>query len=268
MRAPLKHILALAILLPSFMYAQRAPGYLGKTFSIQYDALMFPSFFNPNSADAQTISEDDFRQKGVSLNYKHSFVGQWSFSKRSSLIASVGFVNTNYIPQAYSYSGFSGNEILFNQYPGMSATSFDAGLRIFTQHYAPLGKFIEFRLGMATVKTDDFTYYALNNFTTPSTVSIHTVEGRSMTRPTISVAFGTNRVIKNVILLSYGVDVSLFTGGIGRHIGLRSDDTNSEFRDFEEGNSDRNQEELLKMAAARYGIQTAINLKIGVGLLL
>ena len=132
MIAQLKYLVVLALAIPVFTSAQKAPGYLGKRFTVGYDAYLFPSFFNPNSPNAEPKSDGDLRQKGVSLNLQHNFTGQWSFSKRSSLVASVGYVSTNYVPARYDNSSYYG--FTFEEYPSMSATSFGAGIRIYTQH--------------------------------------------------------------------------------------------------------------------------------------
>ncbi len=268
MKAPLNYILALLIALPFMALSQKAPGYLGKKFTIEYNGFLFPSFYNPNSPDAEPIDADeDLRQKGVSLNYQHKFMGQWSFSKRSSLVTSVGFVNTNFLPGKYPYGNFSGNSIMFEKYPDMSATSFDAGIRIFTQHYSPLGKFIEFKLGFATVKTESFDYSVIDAFGTGDTFN-YTVEGGSMTWPTIGMGFGTSRIIKDIIIISYGMDLSFYSGGLGNYIGLAGEALFSDFRDEGEGNTENNQEALLKMAGARYALHSMVNLRIGIGILL
>ena len=268
MIAQLKYIVVLALAIPIFTSAQKAPGYLGKRFSVGYDAYLFPSFYNPNSANAEPIDiEGDLRQSGMSINSQHKLMGQWSFSKRASLIASTGFVFTNFLPQSYAYSSYSGGDFLFTEYPSMTVNSFDAGIRLFTQHFAPLGKFVEFKLGFATVSTGDFNY-SIDNSDNNGSVVDYTVEGGSMTWPTIGMGFGTNRVIKDILILSYGIDFNFFPGGFGRHIGLVGDASISEFRDFEEGNTPVNQDELVKMAGARYGLHSMLNLKIGIGILL
>lgn len=268
MIAQLKYIVVLALAIPAFANAQKAPGYLGKRFTVGYDAFLFPSFFNPNSPDAESVDGSDLRQKGVSLNLQHNISGQWSFSKRSSLIASVGYVGTNYVPARYDNSSYYG--FAFEEYPSMSATSFAAGIRIFTQHYAPLGKFVEFRLGFANVKNDDFEYSVLTeNALGVRTRKTYMVEGGSMTWPTIAMAFGSNRIIKDIILVSYGLDFNFFPGGLGHHVNIIGDGfTSSSFGESSEGNTAENQEALIRLAGARYGLQTAINLRVGIGILL
>ncbi len=263
MIAQLKYILILFIGLPVLALAQKSPGYLGKKFSLEYNAYLFPSFFNPNSPDAKPIGTNNLRQKGASLNYQHSILGQWSFSKKLSLIADIGYVNTNYIPSSYSDDRF-----IMSEYPSMSALSFEAGLRIYNQHFAPLGRFVEFKVGLARVSTDDFTYgFATEDFESNPRIEEHTIPGGSMAWPTVEIGFGTNRVINDILIVSYGLDFNFFPGGFGYYINAVADAPAEEF-DFSIGSNSRNQEELVKMAGARYALHTAINLKIGIGILL
>lgn len=264
----LKYILVLVLAMPIFVNAQKAPGYLGKSFSVGYDAFVFPSFHNPNSPNAEPKGGDDLRQKGVSLNLQHNLSGQWSFSKRSSLIASVGYVRTNYVPDRYSDDN-TYDQFTFEEYPSMSATSFAAGIRIFTQHYAPLGKFVEFRLGFAQVKTDDFEYTVLaEDGLGVRTKQLYVVDGGSTTMPTIAIAFGSNRVINDLILVSYGLDFNFFPGGFGYHVNAASVAPGNHFAEGKEGNTADNQYSLLRLGSARYGMQAAVNLRVGIGILL
>ncbi len=262
MTAQLKYLLVLTLTIPLLANAQKAPGYLGKRYSVGYDAYIFPSFFNPNSPDAEPKSSYALRPKGVSLNVQHNIGGQWSFSKKASLIGNIGYVSTNFVPGYNTIDNFH-----FEEYPSMSATSFNLGVRLFTQHYAPLGKYIEFRVGVAQVKADDFTY-SIEDLSGSGDTLQYTVDGGSMLRPNVALAFGTSRVIKDVIIISYGLDFNFYSGGFGHYSSLLGQAPRSDFRSFEEGNSSTNQESLVKMAGARYAIQCAINLRIGIGILL
>lgn len=262
MKAPLKHLIIALILCPVFGLAQRAPGYLGKRFSVEYNAFVFPSFANPNSGKISD-TESALTDVKPSINLQNYLVGQYSFSKRASLIGSFGFTKTSYIPVGYS----SYDDPVYDQYPSMIAMSYNAGLRLFTQHYAPLGRYIEFRVGMAQVKNKDFTYSVFQSVGGTVNKSTHTIEGSSMWRPTIAIAWGTNRIIRDMVIVSYGLDINMFSGGIGYNKSLLTDAGRSEF-DFDQGNTRNNQEELLNLAAGRYAMQCFINLRLGIGILL
>lgn len=259
----LKYFLVLAIVIPSLAFSQKAPGYLGKRFSLEYNAFLFPSFRNPNSDEFNVPDDSDIGQKGVSMNFQHNLVGQWSFSKRSSLVGNIGFVSTNYLPLTSLNSN-----VIVDAYPSMNAINFDAGMRIFFQHYAPLGKYFEFRIGVASVSTADYDYGLVfrNTLGNIDTATV-TIGGGTKTLPTIAIAWGVNRIINDKFIISYGFDVKMFPGGLGYNMTLLTDAPRNDFIP-DEGNSADNQKELLNMAAGRYAMHCALNLRVGIGILL
>lgn len=259
----MKHRIYLPLLLfvfPFFLMGQKAPGYLGKRFSIEYNAFLFPSFQNPNRSEYTNGSSDDFRQEGSSVNLQQYFLTQWSISKKLSLVGSIGFVKTNFLPDD------NNSRFRFDAYPGLKVINYNLGLRVFTQHFAPLGQYFEFRLGVAQLKTGDFSY---NYVDYDGNVLNATIKGGTMTRPSIAVGYGVNRILMDILVLSYGVDVSFFAGGFGNNVVLTGEFINNDFEyTYEEGSTAGNEKELLSMAAGRYGLHCALNVKVGIGILL
>lgn len=245
------------------LFGQQVPGYLGMRFSVGYDAYVFPSFVNPNNPKAEKKNVANFSQKGMSLNSEHHLTGQWSFSKKASLTGGIAIANTNYIPVEHS-----DNEFSFDEYPDMRALSYEIGLRVFSQHYSPLGKFAEFRIGFTQVKTEDFNYSVQKNSGSIIRPPVnYTVSGTSTVWPTIALCLGTTRIQDDLFVFTYGVDFKLYPGGAG-HYSTWAGQTDSNFRNSGEGDTFANQYDLIRTASARYAMQCAVNLRFGVGILL
>lgn len=259
MKAPLR-ILTLAIaLLPILANAQKAPGYLGKRFSIEYTGYLFPSFANPNSPEVTYDIYDD-PDVSFSMNWQHHLTGQWSFSKRASLIADFSYTNTNFIPYGYGFRG-----ITYEGYPQVTATTYNAGMRIYFQHYAPLGRYFEFRVGAANVVADDFRYRQINSSAPLDTMQ--TIVGGSTVRPNIAIAWGTSRVIKDILIISYGFDINFVVSRPGYLNTLLSQPENSDL-DYDFLDSPNNEKAYMNLAAGRYTMHSLLNLRLGIGILL
>ncbi len=239
--------------------AQKVPGYLGKRFSIEYNAFVFPSLVNPNSSELDPKGEFKLKTKGMSINLQHNLIAQWCVSKKASVVGSINFVNTNYLPSLSPEF----NSIL-TEYPSMQAYGFEVGLRLFNQHFAPLDQFMEFHFGLTKVSNNDYSYsykdgsYPVEHFT---------VSGGSMIRPSFGVAIGSNRIIKDKVIISYGLNSNFYTGGFRNQVVLLTHNTDEDFF-YATGNQDYNQEALTKMAAGRYAVQSVINIRLGIGIIL
>lgn len=270
--APLKRLLFLLLALPVASIAQHAPGYLGKRFTVEYNAFLFPSFFNPNSPE---IKEQHSFISDVkpSINLQNYLVGQYCASKKISLIASFGFNTTNFLAPsgygeiAYPYEADKGySDFLINEYPTMKVRSYSAGIRIYTQHFAPLGQYVEFRLGLAQIKTEDFSYLNIKSGSLDSG-NTYTIGGSSSWGPSTALAWGTSRVIKDVVMISYGFDVSLYPFGIRNNRSLLTQDTKASIY-YDQGNTADNRKNLNDLAAGRYTMQCFLNLRLGIGFVL
>lgn len=249
----------LFVLASPLLHAQKVPGYLGKRFSIEYNAFVFPSLVNPNSSELDPKAEFKLKTKGMSINLQHNLIAQWCISKRASLVGSFSFVNTNYLP-----SLSPDFHTILTEYPSMQAYGVEVGLRLFNQHFAPLDHFLEFHMGVTKVSNSDYSY----SFKEPSYPIEHfTISGGSMIRPSFGVAVGSNRIIKDKIIISYGLNSNFYTGGFRNQVVLLTSDTEEDFF-YATGNQDYNQETLTKMAAARYAVQAAFNIRVGFGLIL
>ncbi len=254
------HFIILGLLLPPLLsFGQSVPGYLGKRFSIEYNAFLFPSLVNPNSSRFNPRGEFKLKTRGISINLQHNLIAQWCVSKRVSIVGSINYVNTNYLP-----SLSPGFNLILTEYPSMKARGFEVGLRLFNQHIAPLDHFMEFHMGFTRVSNDDYSYsyqdgsYPVEHFT---------ISGGSMIRPSFGIAIGANRIIKDRILISYGLNSNFYTGGFGYQVVLTTDETKEELF-YASGNQEYNQKTLTKMAAGRYAVQSVINIRLGIGIIL
>ncbi len=248
------------LLIPQLGVSQKVPGYLGKRFSVEYNAFMFSSLANPNGSQFTPRGDWTFKPRGISVNWQNNFIAQWSISKRTSLVGSFHFAKTNFLPSATKDYNAT-----FREYPGMQVYGGEVGLRFFRDHFAPLGHFLELHVGLSEVSNDDFSYFF--EIASGQPPIFYTISGGSMLRPSFGVAIGSNRIIKDRILFSYGLNANIFTGGFGQHVFLIRRDTRENLS-FYDGNSEYNQETLTKMAAGRYGVQSMINIRLGIGFIL
>ena len=222
--------------------------------------MAFPSFTNPNSdrdVPNQRGAYANYKQKGLSLNKQHHLVGLWVVNKKLALTSSYGFAQTSYVPTL-------SREIFFDNYPSMRGHIYQGGFRVFIDHFAPLGKYWEIKGGLVSIHTDDFTYqykeYELN-----SKLQEVTANGSSRVILNAAFSFGSNRVVNDVLLLSYGIDINVLMDGRGYHVGLVQG-APDEY--FSAGDPGSNRETLLDMATARFGLHCLLNLKVGIGILL
>ncbi|MGB0177076.1 MAG: hypothetical protein ACPF9D_07915, partial [Owenweeksia sp.] len=146
-------------------YAQSVPGYMGKRISVVYDGFFFPSFINTNSREPNYSSEGYSLQtagsEGISLNYQHHLNISYAFTKKIGLGLDLGYLSTSFNPASDIY--FDGNYIAainFDQNPAVSAITVAASMRSFTSHFAPLGSYWEYKLGVILTSVSQFDYVA------------------------------------------------------------------------------------------------------------
>lgn len=241
---------------------KNVPGYMGKKFSLQYQMFLWPSFNNPNSSEV-VVGSDDYTDVSTSINMQHHVIGGYSLTKQIDFIADVNFAKTNFDPYNMIYQLDQSSLV----YPELKATGGAVGIRVYTNHFAPLGSHLTFKLGYTKLKIDDLYYTLPGNDFTPTDTDLM-ISGGTKGAPTITMGFGNNRIIGNRFMINYGLDFTLFAGGIGHWKPLFANESQGEYIYFESGNTVENQEIYLKKAAARYAFNCAINLKIGIGFIL
>lgn len=259
----LRYILILLVGLPLIGLAQKnVPGYMGKKWSLEYQLYLWPSFNNPNGADLE-VTSSDYTDVKTSLNLQSHIVGGYSISKQVDLIVDLNFAKTNFDP----YNNLYDLDPSSLSFPEMKATGGAAGIRIYTKHFAPLGSFVDFKVGYTSLKIEDLVY-TTNDYAYDNPSEDLMIAGGSKGAPTVTMGFGTNRVFADRFILNYGLDFTFFAGGFGNWKPMVVKESNGDYIYFEEGNSTSNQEVYLKKAAARYAMMCMVNLKIGIGVLL
>lgn len=258
------YILTLAFCFPVALLAQKnVPGYMGKKWNLQYQLYLFPSFTNPNSEDVEVISPDAIDVK-TSLNLQSHITVAYALSKRMEALAEFNMASTNFDPYSSYVADFNLEEL---KYPGMKARGGAIGIRLYTKHFAPLGSYITFKMGYTKLTIDDL-YYSVADYNSGGGFFEHSISGGTKGAPTLTAGFGTNRVIADRFVISYGLDFTFFAGGFGNWKPIFAEESGGAYIDFYNGNTASNQDAYLKKAAARYAMQCMVNLKIGVGILL
>lgn len=260
----LYHTLFLLLTLPAIALSQvkNVPGYMGKRFSIQYQMFLSPSFNNPNNSEV-TIGSDDYTDVSTSINMQHHLVAGYSITKQIDLIADVNFTSTNFDPYYELYKLDQSSLV----YPGLKATGGAVGIRLYTNHFAPLGSHIAFKVGYTQLKVEDL-FYTLQGDEFTTTDSDLMISGGTTGAPTLTMGFGNNRIIADRFMINYGIDFTLFMGGAGNWKPFFADEPMGEYYYYPDGNTLQNQEIYLDKAAARYSLLCAINLKLGIGIIL
>ncbi len=265
MKRILLTLIVVSSLSSGLLVAQSVPGYVGKRFSLDYNLFTFLSLANPSSAeikDKEQLDQYDVTSGSLGINIQSHIYGQWVWTKRRSMIASVAFTKSYFSPSGASY------EITATTFPTMNAVAFDIGIRNYRQHFSPLGGYFEMRVGFAKVTAGDFSYhYVLDG--QPDTLGV--ISGSSGITPQASVGWGVNRVLKDRFIISYGIDFTLPLIGIA-HLplfgGVLDNDYNNQYIDYYFGNTSDNQKALRRQAMGRYAAQSMINFKVGIGILL
>lgn len=259
----LYHSTLLLFIIPMLVFAQgkNVPGYMGKRFNLQYQMFLWPSFNNPNNSEA-AVGSDGYTDVSTSLNMQHHIVGGFSITKQIDLIADVSFANTNFDPYYNLYELDPSNL----KYPGMSAMGGAVGIRIYAHHFAPLGSHITFKVGYTHLQIESLSYTLRADDFNPA--ESYTIEGGTKGAPTITTGFGNNRIIADRIVVNYGIDFTFFAGGVRNWKAFFMDEPAGDYIYYRDGNSMSNQTAYLKKASARYAMHCAVNLKLGIGLLL
>lgn len=254
-------LLLSALALVTFqMVGQRVPGYLGHRLSISYQAYLFPAFANPTATadyEEDLGSGNSVTDPSFGINLQHHLVLDYALGKKWGLSASA-----LYARNAFKPGGRSG--VAVNDYGRFSALGFVVGFKKYKEHFAPLGSFIEYRLGYTRLMVDDLEYQIVGN--APSETQM--IEGGPTGGLTLGLGIGKNRVINDRFLITYGVNLSFFFKGFTEYYGILLDRTPESSISYDQtSDGQRDQDALMARAAGRYFIQNLINFKIGVGLL-
>ncbi len=247
----------------SLASAQSVPGYLGKRLSISYEAAFFPTFYNTNNPGEETRTYEAIYEgssTGVSVNYQNHLKFDYALSKRWSIGLDVGYLTSYARPEAHLLVFFeTAQNWILQENIKVSAFNTILSFKRFSRHFAPLGVYWDYKVGLVSYSYDDFDYILRDReYTIPS-------EGGSSFL--FGMGYGVNRVVADKVLLSFGIDLNYMLKGYNNHISLFHDLELSEFNPAD-GPSPANKEALLKATEGRVFSHYLVNFKVGVGLLL
>lgn len=255
------YILTLAICTGGGLLAQKnVPGYMGKRWNLQYHAYLSPAL-NPNSSDVKF--DGGYIDNTLSVNLQHHITAAFTYSKRIEFLVEYNMANTNFDPYPENTDNLDLSTLY---YPGMKARGGAVGIRLYSKHFAPLGSHVGFKVGYTRLSIEDlsYTYTDYDGLKQPTTVN-----GGTKGAPTLTASFGNNRVIKDRLVLSYGLDLTLYTGVLFNELGLFGVFESLDNTFYPEyGNQDSNQEAYMNTAVVRYTLMSMVNFKLGIGILL
>jgi hypothetical protein len=151
--------LALALLGVHAASAQNVPGYMGKRFSIGYSTHLALNLFEDN----YNTSTPNDRELFFGFSNQHYLLGEYVLTKKISLTGSIGYSRAYFTPEAILFN----SSYEWDKRAGTSMLAFVGGVRMYTQHLAPVGRFVELYVGYQSISPDDFDY-TYNAFNGPS----------------------------------------------------------------------------------------------------
>jgi hypothetical protein len=195
------------LLLSSNGYAQKAPGYQGHRFTINYDFLGHPTL-------GGIILKNVFVNDNVQVTlppflFSHSLSADFAYNRRSSVGASFQFFSfsgTNTYPD---YSGNSLSKSFSNSYNG-----FGKVISIYIRHYgrrsadiAPLGRYIKPELNFMSYSgtLQNGPYIDNNGAFQPAASTAF----NSYVHTGLSISYGRTSILFNRIVINRGVRYSI-----------------------------------------------------------
>lgn len=268
----MKKVLSLLLLVSCFHAAegQTIPGYMGKRITISYNPFTTLSLGNPTNSTYPDIDGG--------WAFQHYFTVDYVLTKKISLIANVHTAKSFFVPQElrglYNSQSDLYIDYLLEEYPEMNSTGVDVGVRFYRKHLAPLGAYFELRAGLTRIKIPDVEYQRTSYVFVGSNQIVtanepYIVEGSGSLNPMLGMAFGTNRVIADKFVLSYGLDFAFYANGNGFKF-TRGLWEGSEYISFSYYDEQQllTSERILEFAEGRYTIQAIYNFRLGIGYLL
>jgi hypothetical protein len=213
----MKKILLIIILFnaTNFVFAQKAPGYLGKTILVSYSGNFFPAVANPNKNGEQGFTSFNYIHK-VSLDYVINRKGSIGFAFET-YTTGVDY-DFNFRNSETDQYGNTISDITY--YPNGYGTLNVKGISIYKSIYrkgiSPLGKHTIFGLKLLFASTDlstvkftgtryDYNYYTAGEEETYNTTN------KSIKNMEIGFiwGYGVNRIIQDFVVLNFGFELTL-----------------------------------------------------------
>ena len=213
----------------SFAYSAQVPGYFGKRFVLGYGANISPALINGNAHNKtilgyiknnQTQKAGSAKTGSFAFNYTHDVYLEYVLSTRFMCGFSGKFYNTTYdntLNTTYSQNASLKTDQEVQGYYSISGKSIALYGKLYNKHYvAPWGKYIIFGPVINLYKTSyDSTimYQTQTSYNTNkiSNVSDYGELNQSFTGFNIIIGYGCSRIIRNRIIIDYGINAQLFS---------------------------------------------------------
>jgi len=262
-------IASLALLFAGSLKAQEVPGYLGKRWAFTYDMALMPTFFNPNSSGYVNEGESyAFADVPFSVSFKHYLNAEYAFSKKSSVKAGIGFFNSVYGNNLNFRDFFfgGGQPPYLTDLGSLNNLNLHVSIKSYREHYAPLGAYFEFKLGLEMVNYGDL---EINLPATPGAEATRQIAGGSATGLAAYLGWGNTRVINDQWFLLYGIEFGyMYPSGTSNNLFTSAfDGGETIFLDASEASEASIQASMEESALGRVFSQALVNFRIGVGIL-
>ncbi|NQX97668.1 MAG: hypothetical protein HRT73_07280 [Flavobacteriales bacterium] len=266
----------------SNLFAQVAPGYMGKRLIIEYSGSTAPALFRPNKNGENGL---------FSWNYGHKITANYSLNRKVAVGASFELYKTGVDYDGLGFvegrgdNNFGGTERSFFSPNGYGIANIK-GLSIFRAKYkngiTPLGKYSVWGLKLLFVSTDlsevKFRgFKPSNNSNIDEEVFLDLPKGgMNTTEWGVFYGAGVNRIIKDRIVISLGFELAFTWSAMGEFFG--DNNKNYDFTDYNalgvsnspsynNGNVTSIEEAFQKISTERTFTSQFFNLKIGIGFL-
>ncbi|OFX29721.1 MAG: hypothetical protein A2X08_17445 [Bacteroidetes bacterium GWA2_32_17] len=201
--------LILFILIIPFISVAQPAGYLGKRFTLSYDQLAGPNYFNliglTNIKGGYGV-EQIVSETSANLNYTGSISLDYVVGKTKSRGVSFSPINqtiyfTDYIANPNNVSGYYYSDNPFLNNTKLKGFTIGAFVKYFkSKSIAPLGTFYKFELLYSSFNIS--TFYRNGEISDKSKTQIEPLSSLGF-----SVTYGKSRIIWNKVVVSTGISV-------------------------------------------------------------
>jgi hypothetical protein len=251
--------------------AQKVPGYLGKRLVVNYELSAIPSFYNPNSGGyVSNPGRVSYSATSVpfSITLKHFLNAEYVVSKKTSVKTSLGYFNSVY-GNRFDNSNFNLSDLYLEDLGTLNNFGFQAGIKRYRNHFAPLGKYFELRVGLELINYGELNFLVPENSFNEQPAFERAVPGGTAVVGGAYIGWGTSRIINDSFILNYGIELGFVypSGQNANNITNIFFDDQVIFLDPSTQSDAAINEAMREASIARVFSQSLLNFKIGVGIL-
>jgi len=250
-----KLLFIICLLIPCVLLCQNnttvIPGYLGKKWVIDYTLNIMPSFIIDNPGKNTDYVDYEEEGRKFYFNTQHKFSIERVVGRKLSVVGTMLFSKN----QA-NFDLFRATEKDFIQ---IDTRGYIFTLRHYRKHLAPISTYFDYKIGYYNIRPGDFSYELIDD--NDSTLS-PTISAGSTGDLYLGFGLGNSRVIKDRVIISFGLEVGLLLGGM-----LDAFDGSSQFATagLENPNSRQNREAVHALAKRRMFFESLMNFTVRLG---